>query len=560
MSKLCSDVKWNAIFQKYVAHVRDEEVSDRLFPRYEDYSMLARKLPFFLYDNPIFIARCKTAFTTGDAIYMNKDFFINLLKTDEECRLLGRENKANHSVFILLHELAHCLNDDFSRLVSLPSDVANIAQDITNNLSLVYGMGVTLDLPLMKKHCGFTGYGLTESELREYGKLSSDTVGLMLFTGAVEKLKSDPNLGNSQSQSANSPSPELPGEASNPDPVSDIARNILKPSKNDTDDHVLDHNEVCQMARDAGLEAAAINKLGLNPRNKEETAGIEDINRIRAQSACQEMQTIHDNLPTSAQQATCAGTAGGYYRNKVQLGKSGTIEWKAAVSEGMDIGNSSQSHFTEDVLVDEFYSNSNMYDGVFYQVEQDKGCAVFLVDTSGSMPKTFIEDLFTEALASVDLDDPASGFSKILLFPADVDLKDIYWELTADNKDEVIESIMAVGGGGTDFTNPLKNAITQCQESEFNVQLVVFGTDLGAPAPNFDVIEEVLEDEMPPVLFITNVREETRRNEFEAACQGKAIVYEYSEGLEADIQLIQDQLDDIQESDSNSSVTSMGMH
>ena len=52
----------------------------------------------------------------------------------------------------------------------------------------------------------------------------------------------------------------------------------------------------------------------------------------------------------------------------------------------------------------------------------------------------------------------------------------------------------------TDFTNPIRNSLLKAEELELKVHTVVFGTDLGAPTPNFGYIEDQLEDgEIPPV-------------------------------------------------------------
>ena len=76
-NKLCSEPKYNVILNKYVNYIRDENYdSNTNFPRYEEYSLLSRNLPFCTYDNEVFTQMTTdTAFTTGEAIFIHKDMF-----------------------------------------------------------------------------------------------------------------------------------------------------------------------------------------------------------------------------------------------------------------------------------------------------------------------------------------------------------------------------------------------------------------------------------------------------------------------------------------------------
>ncbi|NCO47281.1 MAG: hypothetical protein GW890_13240, partial [Vibrio sp.] len=63
------------------------------------------------------------------------------------------------------------------------------------------------------------------------------------------------------------------------------------------------------------------------------------------------------------------------------------------------------------------------------------------------------------------------------------------------------------------------------------------------PPPNFDYIENAIESEkLPPIIFITDATQ-TKANNFEKKCDGYAVVYTYNDGLELDLEEINDQLD-----------------
>lgn len=557
MSKLLSDPKWMVLFNKYVESIRDEGIVRRSFPKYEDYSYLARKLPFFLYDNDTFTSSigCKTAFTTGDAIYFNKDFFIKLMEVDAKCLEIGRPDLANAVVMVILHELAHCLNDDFRRLVSLPPQLVSIAQDIANNLSLHFDLGVSIDIDIFEEITEVKPYGFTNEEYVEYGNMSSETIALSLYRAAVEKLKSQ--QGQQQGQQGQS-SVSSPIQGAIEEAVEALKSPQSNSTSTDADDHLKDHNDVVEAAAKAGIDPTALARAGITPRTAEETAAINEMNKMRSRQSAIEMEADYNKLSESEKQSTSAGTQGSYYSRKVKIGETAKINWSIAISESFEAGSSMDMQYTEEVLVDEFYSNSSLYNGVSYSTDKKKGTGIFLIDTSGSMPAKFLDDAFSEALASVDLSGD-DGFDSILIFPADTDVKNDYWELTPENKDQVVQDIMGYGGGGTDFTLPLQNALSKAYELDYLVQTVVFVTDLDAPPPRFSQIEESLEEDqhMPPVVFVTNKLVAQERESFEKACNGYAQVFYYEHGLELDIQEITEELESIRDQANYSA--SMGM-
>lgn len=556
-AKLLSDVKWMTPFNKYVDHIRDETVRVKQFPRYEDYSYLARKLPFFLYDNEDFkkALGVQTAFTTGDAIYMDLDFFIKCLEIDEMCKQRGNEHLANTVLFILMHEIAHCLNDDMKRMPSVNHNIANIATDIANNLPIMFDLGIEIDVKLFAEHLGFSGYGMTKEEYLKFRGQSSETIALWMYKEGLEQLKQQQNKQNQSSQSQNGQQSDSSqaGQSSNPlDSLAQEAANALTNGNttqdNDVNNHVVDHNSVAEAAKAANINPESLDRAGLRPRTAEETSAIEKMNEQRARQSALEMEATYKQLSDEEKKLTSAGTQGDYYKKKVNLGNEGKIDWKVAVSESFESGGSMETQYTEEVLVDEYFTNAAMYDGVHYTTNKSKGTGIYIVDTSGSMKQHFLDNLFSEGLASVDLmnDD---GFESLLIFPADTNIKDVYWELTLENKDEVIEEVMNYGGGGTDFTLPIKDALLTAYELDFDVKAVVFGTDLEAYPPNFDIITEAMPEskEVPPIVFITDNTNESFRNNFEEGCNGYAQVFFYEDGLELDIAEIQDEIDNMKE-------------
>jgi hypothetical protein len=566
MAKLCSEPRYQKILQEYVDYIRDE-FSQSVLPRFEDYSFLARKLPFFVYDNPAFVKKCKTGFTDFRGVYINKNCLLGLMKCDEVARKLNKP--ANYVTFLLLHEVAHCLKQDDSRLHGIPHKIANIAQDISNNLSIQFGFSKDneplIDPRIMYRVMNISWYGVTPKEQVKFGKKSSETIGLEMYRAAVDKFKLNPHKKSKgpkvENQEINDPEydptelddidlKELDDQLNSPmnqdcSPELDIF-DLTDENKEDADSHVIGVDEIADMAKEGGLPQETIDALGLNEvRTREEIQYIEQMNKMRAQQSGFEMQSVWDQLDEKKRKTTRAGTEGGFYEANVNLDGVGRITWKMAMREITDDVGTGMDHYTEDELMDEFYANPALYDGVSIEMEQQRGILLSLIDTSGSMSAKFIDEGFSECLASVDSTEQGCGVKECLIFPADVDVKGQYWALTEYNQEQVKGELKRLGGGGTDFTNPLKNALLQAQEDEKRVTAVVFITDLGASTPDFEYIKQTVNYELPPIIFVTDNQDQHYRNEFERECKGNALVFYYDNAVMADIEEIQRELDRI---------------
>ena len=541
MAKLCSDPQIQKLFQEYVRYFKDEEELSG-FPRFEELSLRARDMPFFVYDNPAFVKLCKTAYTDFRSIYFNKDFLIGLMKCDEIA--LQRGLPANHVLFVIAHEVFHNFNFDDTRLALLDNTIANVAQDINNNLQLQFGFGGKLKVfpKIMKEVLGFTGYGLTKEELDKYGKQSSDTIGLELFKAIVEKQKSNQSKqdGNQQGKSGQ-PNNSTQSEQSK-NPVDDFI-NSFEFGEPEQEKHTATAEEVANAAKEGGLPQSTIDMLGLTPKTAEQLAEIEELNKIACQNAGLQMQSIWEKLDSELKANTRAGDTPNFYEEKVKLDGIGRITWKVALDEVTSNAAINNDTFIQDEIIDEFFVNPSLYDGSYVPMEQDRGILISIVDTSGSMKKPFIMSGFNESLASVDNLGTGNGVKECLVFPADTNIKNKHWVLTEHNASAIADELMLIGGGGTDFTIPIQNALLTAQNDGKKVNAVALFTDLDSNPPNFEKIESAIEGQLPPVLFITDKQSKEYRDYFEKACNGKAVVYYYDEGFEADIQKIKDELD-----------------
>ncbi len=180
-SKLLSEPKWNDALQAFVKHVSGSE--DGL-PRYGSLSILCSKTPFFVYDHPALLQTCETAFATETLIAFSKDFFIELLQAEVKAQEEGR--KETSVEFLILHELNHIMLGHHGRMKQFPHNIANIAQDVYNNIKLA--------LIFAAKHIDLgpvasSGWGVTKSEFNLFKNDSEEVIAQKLMQIAKEAPK-----------------------------------------------------------------------------------------------------------------------------------------------------------------------------------------------------------------------------------------------------------------------------------------------------------------------------------------------------------------------------------
>ena len=316
---------------------------------------------------------------------------------------------------------------------------------------------------------------------------------------------------------------------------------LTKTEKNISQNHIISPDELNEMAEEGKLDQATKQRI----RSDAELKDIEAQSERNVHQALLETEAAHSKLSHDEKKNTQAGTQSGHYRGKANLGDEGIITWRAYQEEMAYLGCGNRYSYTDAVLYDGFYTNAQLYEGIIVPEQKKAGIALNLVDTSGSMNPRFINDGFTESVSAVKQNE-GSGLEQVLIFPADVNIANKYWELNESNVQQVQDEIMMLGGGGTDFTVPLLNALRVADELDKDVMFCTFFTDLDCSPPRFDYIMEQLEvDSLPPIIFVTDKRNLDQIDSFKNACGEYATVFQYDQGLEIELDQIQEELDEI---------------
>lgn len=162
-----------------------------------------------VYDLPALKLRCSTAFAdTAGHIYFADTFLRKLLKEQRE----GKDS----FFFVLRHEAEHVRRMHLQRMIDIPHDVANIAQDIRINLDCAMaavsakmvaeqpGIKVTFDsafereLKAYQDNLGETlkiGVGLTFEDYIKYAKMSEESIAADLMQSMSAQQAQSPQQG-----------------------------------------------------------------------------------------------------------------------------------------------------------------------------------------------------------------------------------------------------------------------------------------------------------------------------------------------------------------------------
>ncbi|HHC6921267.1 TPA: hypothetical protein ACN33X_001428 [Vibrio parahaemolyticus] len=323
------------------------------------------------------------------------------------------------------------------------------------------------------------------------------------------------------------------------DGYSDLADKLR--NKGQTEQHVVDPQKVKDAADAAELSDMAKDRLGL--RSELDLKQIEAESKATIQQAVMEADKAHSQLSDAEKKETSIGTGKGTYSQKLNLDGDTQMSWETYAREVAYLGGGNKFAYTEDVINDAFFSDPTQYEGIIVPEKRKEGIGICIMDTSGSMNRSFMARGFNETLEAIE----SGGVEEFLVFPADVDISE-YWICDRGNINQVRDQVLALGGGGTDYTIPLKNAHQVAAELDKEVLFTVFFTDLDGHVPAFEYIMTELEvDELPPTIFVTDCSDKARIQTYDKALGEYGVCFEYAKGLEVNLQEIEQELEEVSE-------------
>lgn len=475
-------------------------------PRHGLLSIMSRRINAYLVDHPA-LAQFNTAFTTGEAIFFNADYFKELLTQ--------RENPDgapfNTLEFVHSHELRHVMDYHFSRQSEHSPSDANIFQDMYINLSLMRRDFPQWHLP---KEWASSFIGFKDDDYHKYGALAEETIARRMIQERDKKLKEQTD--------------KSPGDVT--DAEKDTAMSsVLGQDVTDVDnDHVMTMEDFIEALEAAGGEGL-LEKLGL-PKNPtpQDIQDMLDKGKARIQNDLGEANDLRNNCVNGSKMA------GGHIESEIQTRISAESKPKLSVNMALRelmYGDGMVTGYIDEIP-DELYYVENAAMGLDHDIflegavpqKHDAGCYLFIVDTSGSVIDDMLNNLFAEirgVFNECEFDDV-----KLLVASADTIARGQMLEMTTDNYETLMQELVAYGRGGTDLESGLNMSIKNAakQYPEHKIKGIIYATDLGDIPPNRDNLPE----ELPPVVFIAP--SECMYASFGAGVEPWGQVVEISEG------------------------------
>lgn len=509
-------------------------------PRHGLFSVVARQTGFYLFDHPALTQLCDTGFTQGTGVFVNTQFFEDLMVERERGKQRGVVY--NDIEFLLTHEMRHMMDLHFSRLTQYSNELANIAQDMRINITIV-------DMFPEWTLSGFmtNGVGFTEKERELFSGDAEETIARKLLAMAERKNKEQSNQNSGQSNKEGSegqpqagkedrkgqPQSGQSGMSQNNEGVAEVIEELIGQEVREHD-HVVTPEDFVNALQE-GADKDLLEKLGI-PENMD--------NKAKAKIAKEAEQKLRDAVAetkrTRNENPNGQRMPGQHMEDDYQIMLDSLtkpkLTFKTAFKQAV-YGDGMQMDPTDDVpdmlyFVDPDVMNMsmNVYLPGVIPATRDPGNFLFVIDTSSS--NDAIDEMFSEALGALDSEEMQGA--RLFVASADTRVRGKVWEVTLENKLETVAMLSAFGGGGTDLLNGVKTAYNYIKEMHSGLEISACGilTDLGDTPPRY----EQLPEDIPAYIYICAPHHYDER--FAAAVEHYAEVARLEEGAEVDLEAL----------------------
>ncbi|MFA9461261.1 VWA-like domain-containing protein [Thiohalorhabdus methylotrophus] len=531
--------------------------SGMTLPRFGQFSLMAQRVPVYLYDHPDITARFPTAFTDGQYIFFNVDFFRSML-ADE------RAGGGESVIPVLLHEMMHMmLNHTKGRHGGQASPhIVNMAHDVVINGMLLdaferrmtfgtYFLGNGDDIP--------GGLGTSDQERSKYrGKTELQVLKALLAdmpeppsgkggqTGRRAPRGGGQGTGgggsgDSEREEAESGEggagevPESSGEevsaegTGSGDPES--PQPGVGPDGSEGGD-LTDPLELRHTLENAGLKGVA-DKAGL-PRNPQEAeAQAQELAAKMAQEAAKARNLAKEAERQGGQMA--GAHISDYLGTRVDVLHEPVIGWRDSLQETV-LGGEGGTDYTDDLPGDLYYVEPGdmgmaepVYDGTVVSHSPARASLV-VVDTSGSVGTAMLRDFFSE-VAGMSREMGEGGLNReIIVLSADTVIRGEAQRIQPGDFETLLEEGMeAYGRGGTSLADCMNMAVELARQEGWPVDGLVYFTDWCDRVPELGRLHPRLP---PRVTFI--VPEGHKHEQGMKAARPYAEICEIRPGVEVD--------------------------
>lgn len=525
--------------------------------RYGQLSVMANRVPMYLYDAPFLEEKFPTAFTDGTSTFVSVSFLKEMLY--DEAKSGGKHNV----IPVMLHELQHIMFHHCApgRLDKIDHGVLNRAYDIVIN-NLQYSAFNNEDPANDGMEYGDlfmeTALGLSDEEREKYRGLSELEVAYILMQ-EMKKVQQDKDgdkegdgvsnesqpggsgdedsgegdgegdddadsEGDSKGEDDSDSEGEGDGDGEGDgkdkgegdgegddgnlkpaspcaggDPGAKKGRGLSNTDGDGQTDGVLSGSELRKILEDGGLGDVA-NKMNL-PKNAKEDALAEEVGQANlAQDTARAIQEIA-KIEAEGGRAPGASITD-YISHKLSVLQDPQMSWQQAVSQVI-IGEGQKMTLDMEVPQDLYYVdmsemgiNLSPYEGT-HLPSKDQDVTLVVVDTSGSVDESMLQDFFAE-ISGLAAD--ADG-QRVVIVCADTVARGEMAIVEADDADEFFEEVEIYGRGGTDLSRCLVEAINNVkQEVPGELRTVLYFTDMGDEMPRREYLEENINGPLPKTI------------------------------------------------------------
>ncbi|MEM7000165.1 MAG: VWA-like domain-containing protein [Pseudomonadota bacterium] len=475
--RLNTQWQWNDALQRLRSHIIQSD--ERGLPRYGVLSILARRVPFHLYDHPAIARLCNTAFTDGIHVFVHTPFLSEVLDADQRSA-----NPQQSMILVLLHELSHILFRHHTRLPAhAPPLLWSIACDIAINTRLAEAY------PALQPGSVFDdAWGASQEDRDAYAGQSEEHILNGLWEAPtpqnqdfVKRLKDALQSGNPPNEALDKRGTPLDAHAHMISPE-DLSKTL--------DEHGLQHvREILTLP---------------DPDDRPAFQNLQSMRNLFLAGDFDKAREIRDLHPAGR---TMAGDhLEDAYAEWVDNELYGLVEWKNLLHD-LVLGEGVRYEQCDELPSDIYFVeptqmqlDAPLYIGSLTPAAPD-GVAVCVIDTSGSISIDLLR-VFIGELNNL-LEHECVSDNKIYVVTADTAVRADAASFAEHVLGGTPDQLPMHGRGGTDITRVLNEVLqwTQSQQefAPHELHALIYFTDLLDRPPT----REELPAEIPRLLFLS---------------------------------------------------------
>lgn len=477
--RLNQQTAWNDALQRLRSHIIQSD--ERGLPRYGVLSILARRVPFHLYDHPALTNLCDTAFTDGIHIFINTEFLKEISAEDADTP----PGEQRHSlVLILLHELSHILFRHHGRLpANAPPMLWAIACDITINSRLLQAY------PQLKPGPVFDdAWGTSKDEVDQYLGQSEEYILHELWEDPVKPAKEFvESLQKSLDENGNADNvPDQRGE------------------NQDVQNHMIRPEDLARALDENGLQHVRETLKMPAPNDRAAFESMSAVANLYLTSDFDKAKEIRQIHPTG--NAMAGNHLEEAWAEWVENESGGLLEWKNLLRDLL-LGEGMRYDHCDEVPNDVYYVepeqmglDASLYIGSLAPATPG-GIVVCVVDTSQSVSVELLETFVGELNNMIEHE--CVRENQVYFVSADSSVRSNIEAYSSQQIASSPEKIALQGRGGTDLTRVINEIVSWTQEqqefSSSDLEAIVYFTDLLDRPPTRDRLPR----DLPRLLFLS---------------------------------------------------------